>query len=106
MNSEGQKGLIGQVYNFDFMDEKTFKNIKYKGNLAYVAGGGKVMGVQCVWFVLDKHRKVSVQKNLFSHGYIDITNYVVTIPSPVKENGDFYISNDYYSSVKKIFRKC
>ena len=100
-SSLDQRGLIGQVHDFGYMMEKKLKDIKYSGDSAYIARGTKILGVQCTWFDLHSNGNITIKKDILSHGYIDITSYVITIPPPVRMNGGFYISETFYDEVQK-----
>lgn len=77
--------LVGQVLGFSYLSGSTKSERSYTLPDAPVdppkEGSGKGLGVLCMWFTIDD--LVLSPKKSSVHMYVDIKNYVTTIPAPV-----------------------
>ena len=93
------KCLLGIVLSFAYTGERKLKDIAYSSNYAEVEGNSKTIGVLCNWFSIGETREVIVEE-METHGYLDIKQYYIHIPQPTYEEGNMYITEDTFNSIR------
>lgn len=85
--------LIGRITNFAYLKQKGLKNFKYSSNHACIQGNKNDIGVCGWWYSIENDVELIISRK-YPHGYIDIKNYILTIPNPKIEEGKVFITQE------------
>ena len=82
------------------MDKKTCKDIGYRNNYFSIKNydENKKIGAYARWFTVNPNDRSLVLYPVDCHGYLDLQQYRLTIPTPLDNDDNFFIS-------QKIFKK-
>lgn len=102
-NEETKKCLLGFVLGFGFYNETRWKQIEYSKDYVDISREStKNIGVLCDWFNINKKNGTIKSASMESHGYIDISSYKLTLPSPEKEKDRLFISRDMLKKIQNL----
>lgn len=91
---------LGRITNFCYLKQKG-KSKRYLSRFAQIENDRKTIGVCGNWYTVAAHLNINEVK-LEAHGYVDLRNYVATVPDPKKESCEFCVTQETYDFLQSL----